>query len=74
VLHKAGWITVARNDSGLVYWGRGGFVAVVMTYRATGVGASSDILAGKVAKAAFERFSRRAPSERQGRRGRVFFF
>jgi Beta-lactamase enzyme family len=74
VLHKAGWITVARNDSGLVYWGRGGFVAVVMTYRATGVGASSDILAGKVGKAAFKRFSRRAPSERQGRRGRVFFF
>lgn len=74
VLHKAGWITVARNDSGLVYWNRGGFVAVVMTYRASGVGVSSDILAGKVAQTAFERFSRVGSSTRSGGRGRLLLF
>ena len=47
VLHKAGWISVARHDSGLVYWHGGGFVAVVMTYNSAGVGASSDVLAGE---------------------------
>jgi hypothetical protein len=74
VLHKAGWITVARNDSGLVYWNKGGFVAVVMTYRASGVGVSSDILAGKVAQTAFERFSRVGSSTRSDGRGRLLLF
>jgi hypothetical protein len=74
VLHKAGWITVARNDSGLVYWSKGGFVAVVMTYRASGVGVSSDILAGKVAQTAFERFSRVGSSTRSDGRGRLLLF
>ena len=74
VLHKAGWISVARNDTGLVYWGRGGFVAVVMTYRADGVGVASDILAGKVAEAAFNRFSRRPATARSARPGRHVLF
>jgi Beta-lactamase enzyme family len=74
VLHKAGWITVARNDSGLVYWNKGGFVAVVMTYRASGVGVSSDILAGKVAQTAFERFSRLGSLARSDGRGRLLLF
>jgi beta-lactamase class A len=56
VLHKSGWITRARHDSGLVYWTNGSFVAVVMTWNAAGVGTSSDVLAGRVAQAALRRF------------------
>lgn len=50
LLHKAGWISSARHDAGLVYWPGGVFVAAVMTW-GSGVGASSDVLAGRVAKA-----------------------
>jgi len=74
VLHKAGWISVARNDSGLVYWNESGFVAVVMTYRSEGVGVSSDILAGKVAQTAFKHFSHAGSPARSSRRGRLFVF
>ena len=49
--HKAGWISYARHDAGLVYWPGGVFVAAVMT---TG-GASSDLLAAQIARAALER-------------------
>ncbi len=56
VAHKAGWIENARHDNGLVYWGGGGFVAAVMTYDAGGAGTSSDVLAGRIAKAALARF------------------
>jgi beta-lactamase class A len=56
VLHKAGWITQARHDSGLVYWTNGSFVAVVMTWSGAGVGTSSDVLAGRVAQASLRRF------------------
>jgi hypothetical protein len=73
VLHKAGWISNARHDSGLVYWTDGAFVAVVMTYRSAGVGVSSDILAGRVAQAAHERFSARTRAG-EPRIGRLFFF
>jgi Beta-lactamase enzyme family len=59
VLQKAGWIESARHDGGLVYWPGGGFVAVVMTWNARGVGASSDVLAGRAARAALERFRQR---------------
>ena len=48
LLHKAGWISYARHDAGLVYWPGGVFVAVVMTY-GSGVGVGSDVLAGRVA-------------------------
>jgi hypothetical protein len=74
VLHKAGWISVARNDSGLVYWSKSGFVAAVMTYRSGGVGVSSDILAGKVAQTAFDHFSHAGSPARSSRRGRLFVF
>ena len=56
VLHKAGWITSARHDTGLVFWRGGVFVATVMTWSARGVGRSSDLLAGRVAATAHERF------------------
>jgi beta-lactamase family protein len=73
VLHKAGWISVARHDSGLVYWHDGGFVAVVMTYRSTGVGSSSDVLAGQIAETALKHFSHAGTAARSTR-GRLFLF
>jgi hypothetical protein len=60
VLHKAGWIRYARHDAGLVYWRGGVFVAVVMTWNRGGVGPGSDRLAGRVARAALERFRQKA--------------
>jgi beta-lactamase class A len=54
VLHKAGWITSARHDAGLVYWHGGVFAVAVMTYGA-GVGTASDVLAGRVALRALDR-------------------
>ena len=48
LMHKAGWISYARHDAGLVYWPGGVFVAAVMTY-GSGVGVASDVLAGRVA-------------------------
>jgi len=59
VLHKAGWIKAARHDNGLVFWHGGVFVVTVMTYRPGGAGDSSDVLAGRVARAALARFARR---------------
>jgi hypothetical protein len=58
VLHKAGWISAARHDTGLVFWEGGVFVAGVMTWRSYGVSASSDRLAGRVAATALRRFRR----------------
>jgi hypothetical protein len=49
LLHKAGWISYARHDAGLVYWPGGVFVAAVMTY-GNGVGTASDVLAGRAAR------------------------
>jgi beta-lactamase class A len=57
VFHKAGWISSARHDNGLIVWPGGVFVAAVMTYRSGGVGTSSDVLAGRVAAAARARFA-----------------
>jgi hypothetical protein len=56
VLHKAGWINVARHDNGIVLWQGGAIVVTVMTYRSGGAGTASDVLAGKVASAALRRF------------------
>jgi beta-lactamase class A len=56
VAHKAGWLGVARHDAGLVFWRGGVFVAAVMTYRSSGAGSSSDVLAGRVASVALQRF------------------
>ena len=52
VLHKAGWLTGARHDNGIVAYEGGVFVATVMTWRT----AAADELAGRVALSAFARF------------------
>jgi hypothetical protein len=57
VAHKAGWIATARHDNGLVFWPGGVFVATVMTYSAGGAGPTSDVLAGRVARVSFDRFT-----------------
>ena len=54
LVHKAGWISYARHDAGLVYWPGGVYVVAVMTY-GSGVGVASDVLAGRTAKAALAR-------------------
>jgi hypothetical protein len=64
VLHKAGWISSSRHDTGLVFWRGGVFVVSVMTWSARGSGVSSDRLAGQVAATAFDRLrisARRRP-------------
>jgi beta-lactamase class A len=58
VCHKAGWISDARHDTGLVFWRGGVFVAGVMTYRSWGVSLSSDRLAGRVAAITLQRLRR----------------
>lgn len=58
VLQKAGWVTKARHDGGVVLWRDGAFVVTVMTWNARGVGVSSHVLAGRVARTAFLRFRR----------------
>jgi Beta-lactamase enzyme family len=62
--HKPGWITRARHDAGLVYWRRGAYVAVVLTWNGRGVGAASELLAGRVGRAAFDRFAQLAKDSR----------
>ena len=57
LLHKAGWISGARHDAGLVYWPGGVFVAAVMTY-GSGVGTASDVLAGRAAMTMLARLRR----------------
>jgi Beta-lactamase enzyme family len=54
LVHKAGWITYARHDAGLVYWPGGVVVAAVMT-TGSGVGTASDVLAGRAARLALTR-------------------
>jgi beta-lactamase class A len=73
VLHKGGWISTVRHDSGLIYSPDGAFVAVVMTYQSAGVGESSDILAGKVALTAYKRFARALERTVAEAQGRLFF-
>ncbi len=57
LMHKAGWISYARHDAGLVYWPGGVFVATVMT-TGSRVGAASDLLAARIARATLERVRR----------------
>lgn len=54
VPHKAGWLSEARHDAGIVYWEHGAFVAAVMTYTGADAGVASDELAGRVAEAALD--------------------
>lgn len=56
VLHKAGWISTARHDTGLVFWKGGVFVAAVMTWSPAGMTVSADRLAGSVAAIALARY------------------
>ena len=58
VLHKSGWIENARHDSGLVYSSGGTFVVTVLTWNGNGVGAASDVLATRVARAGLARLGR----------------
>ena len=58
VLHKAGWTTKVRHDSGLVYRRAGAFVVTVLTWNGRGAGGASDLLAGRVAGAALRQFGR----------------
>lgn len=55
VLHKAGWISKARHDSGLLYTDDGAYVVAVLTWNGRGVGSLSDLLATRVALAALRR-------------------
>jgi len=71
VAHKPGWITKARHDGGVVYWRRGTFLVVVLTWNPGGVGVSSEVLAGRVARAALQRFSRRAGAAGSGTSARL---
>jgi hypothetical protein len=57
VLHKAGWTSKVRHDTGLVYSTRGAFVVTVLTWNGHGIGGASDVLAGRVARAALDRFA-----------------
>jgi beta-lactamase class A len=57
LMHKAGWISYARNDAGLVYWPGGVIVAAVMT-TGSGVGVASDLLAARIARVTLERVRR----------------
>ena len=59
VLHKAGWVSSARHDAGLVFWRGGVFVASVMTWNAAGDGVSADVLAARCAARSLDRFRRR---------------
>ena len=52
VMHKAGWITGARHDNGIIAFEGGVFVAAVMTWQSP----AADELAGQVALSAFARF------------------
>ena len=56
VVHKPGWIKKARHDGGLVYSPGGAFLVVVMTWNGRGVGVSSEVLASRVTRAAYDRF------------------
>jgi len=56
LLHKAGWTSKVRHDTGLVYSRRGAFVVTVLTWNGRGVGSASDLLATRIARAATARF------------------
>jgi hypothetical protein len=58
LLHKAGWTSKVRHDTGLLYSHRGAFVVTVLTWNGRGVGSASDVLAARIARAAAARFLR----------------
>lgn len=56
VAHKAGWISTARHDAGIVYWKGGAFVVAAMTWNAAGVGTASDLFAARIARTGLTTF------------------
>ena len=56
LLHKAGWTSKVRHDTGLLYSRRGALVVIVLTWNGRGVGSASDLLATRIARAASGRF------------------
>jgi beta-lactamase class A len=56
LLHKGGWLAAVRHDAGVVVWPGGAFVAAVLTWSSSGVGTSSDVLAGSVARDSLDVF------------------
>ncbi|HEX2506300.1 MAG TPA: serine hydrolase [Gaiellaceae bacterium] len=64
VPHKAGWITTARHDAGIVYWSGGAFVAAVMTWSSGGVDERADVLAGRMAQTALDHYEALARAAR----------
>jgi hypothetical protein len=56
VLHKAGWLDSARHDAGLVFWRGGVYAAAVLTWSPAGAGVRADVLAGRAARVALDRF------------------
>jgi hypothetical protein len=73
VPHKAGWISTARHDAGIVYWSGGGFVASVLTWNSYGVTRRADVLAGRMAKTALDRFKALKAPRSGFARGRIAF-
>jgi hypothetical protein len=69
--HKPGWITKARHDGGVAYSREGAFLVVVLTWNRGGVGASSELLAARVARAAYARFRPRGGRAASGTSGRL---
>jgi beta-lactamase class A len=53
VMHKSGWLPMARHDAGIVAYSGGAYVATVMTWQT----ARADELAGDVASRALARFT-----------------
>lgn len=54
VPHKAGWVTNARHDAGVLYARAGGVVAVVLTWTPGEAGSASDTLAAQVGRVALD--------------------
>ncbi len=70
VPHKAGWISTARHDAGIVYWSGGAFVAAVMTWNGNGVSTQADVLAGRIAETALDRYEALSRAARRTGDGR----
>jgi hypothetical protein len=56
LLHKAGWTSKVRHDTGLLYSRRGALVVTVLTWNGGGIGSASDVLATRIGRVAAARF------------------
>jgi Beta-lactamase enzyme family len=67
VPHKAGWVSTSRHDAGIVYSQGGAFAAAVMTWNGSGVDETeADVLAGRMAETALDRYEALARAARSG--------